>query len=47
MFHIIKSTKIEFEDVIFHTLPHMNDESTAIEQINLCESNIDENKKIS
>ena len=37
--------KIEFEDVIFHTLPHMNDESTAIEQINLCESNIDENKK--
>jgi len=40
-----KYKKIEFEDVIFHTLPHMNDDSKAIEQIEICESNIDSNKK--
>ena len=37
--------KIEFDDVIFHTLPHMNDDSKANEQIELCESNIDKSKK--
>lgn len=37
--------KIEFEDIVFHTLPHMNDELKALSQIELCEENIDENKK--
>ena len=37
--------KIEFDDVVFHTLPHMNDDSKALEQIEFCESNIDAEKK--
>ena len=37
--------KIEFDDVVFHTLPHMNDDSKALSQIEICESNIDANKK--
>ncbi|MGB5791893.1 metallophosphoesterase family protein, partial [Poseidonibacter sp.] len=37
--------KVEFDDVVFHTLPHMNDDSKANEQIELCESNIDKSKK--
>lgn len=37
--------KIEFEDIVFHTLPHMNDETIAISQIECCEQNIDKNKK--
>ena len=37
--------KIEFDDVVFHTLPHMNDESTAESQIELCEDNINATKK--
>jgi DNA repair exonuclease SbcCD nuclease subunit len=37
--------KVEFEDIVFHTLPHMNDDSKALEQIELCESNIDADKK--
>jgi len=37
--------KIEFEDVIFHTLPHMNDETKALSQIELCEQNIQKDKK--
>ena len=37
--------KIEFEDIVFHTLPHMNDETIALSQIELCEANIEENKK--
>ncbi|WP_373035465.1 exonuclease SbcCD subunit D [Sulfurimonas sp.] len=37
--------KVEFDDVVFHTLPHMNDDSKALEQIELCESNIDAKKK--
>ncbi|MFA9374686.1 MAG: exonuclease SbcCD subunit D [Poseidonibacter sp.] len=37
--------KVEFDDVVFHTLPHMNDDSKANEQIELCESNIDKLKK--
>jgi len=37
--------KIEFEDVVFHTLPHMNDDTKAEEQIDKCEENIDKNKK--
>ena len=37
--------KIEFEDIIFHTLPHMNDESKALSQIELCETNIDPTKR--
>lgn len=37
--------KIEFDDVVFHTLPHMNDDSKALSQIELCEKNIDNKKK--
>jgi len=37
--------KIEFESVIFHTLPHMNDETKALSQIKLCEAEIDKSKK--
>ena len=37
--------KIEFEDIVFHTLPHMNDDTIANSQIELCESNIVETKK--
>ena len=37
--------KIEFDDVVFHTLPHMNDDSKAPEQIEICESNINADKK--
>lgn len=40
-----KYKKIEFKEVVFHTLPHMNDETTALSQIELCEANIDANKK--
>ena len=36
---------IEFEDVVFHTLPHMNDDTKALSQIELCEQNIQTNKK--
>ena len=36
---------IEFKDVVFHTLPHMNDDTKALSQIELCETNINENKK--
>ncbi len=37
--------KIEFESVIFHALPHMNDETKALSQIELCEEQIDKSKK--
>ena len=37
--------KIEFESVIFHTLPHMNDETNALSQIELCEAGVDKSKK--
>lgn len=37
--------KIEFEDIVFHTLPHMNDDSIALSQIELCEQNIAPNKR--
>lgn len=37
--------KIEFDDIVFHTLPHMNDETKALDEINKCEENIIENKK--
>jgi len=37
--------KVEFESVIFHTLPHMNDETKALSQIELCEAEIDKSKK--
>ncbi len=37
--------KITFKDIIFHTLPHMNDETKAIKQIELCEAEIDTTKK--
>ena len=36
---------IEFEDIVFHTLPHMNDDTKALSQIELCESNIDKKRK--
>lgn len=37
--------KVEFEEIIFHTLPHMNDERAALSQIELCEENINIEKK--
>ncbi len=37
--------KVEFDDVIFHTLPHMNDDSKALKQIEICESQINADKK--
>jgi len=37
--------KIEFTDALFHTLPHMNDETTALSQIELCEAGIYDGKK--
>ena len=37
--------KIEFDNVVFHTLPHMNDETIANSQIEKCEQNIDSAKK--
>jgi DNA repair exonuclease SbcCD nuclease subunit len=37
--------KIEFEDIAFHTIPHINDEEKALEEIVKCENNIDKNKK--
>ncbi|WP_024953499.1 metallophosphoesterase family protein [Sulfurospirillum arcachonense] len=40
-----KYKKIEFEDAVFHTLPHMNDDTKALSQIELCEQNIDSNRK--
>jgi len=40
-----KYKKVEFDDVVFHTLPHMNDDSKALEQIEFCETNIDAKKK--
>ncbi|MEA3353382.1 MAG: DNA repair exonuclease [Campylobacterota bacterium] len=40
-----KYKKIEFDDVIFHTLPHMNDESKANKEIEKCEQNINKEKK--
>ncbi len=40
-----KYKKVEFKDAVFHTLPHMNDETTALSQIELCEAQIDKKKK--
>ena len=40
-----KYEKVEFKDIVFHCLPHMNDESRAVSQIELCEESIDTNKK--
>ncbi len=37
--------KIEFDDIVFHTLPHMNDETKAEDEINLCEKNINPDKR--
>ena len=37
--------KIEFDNIVFHTLPHMNDDTKALGQIELCEKNIDDTKK--
>ncbi|MEA1984006.1 MAG: DNA repair exonuclease, partial [Campylobacterota bacterium] len=36
---------IAFDEILFHTLPHMNDETKAVEQIELCENAIDGSKK--
>lgn len=40
-----KYNKHEFKDVVFHCLPHMNDETKALSQIELCEASIETNKK--
>ncbi|DAB40407.1 MAG TPA: exonuclease sbcCD subunit D [Sulfurovum sp. UBA12169] len=37
--------KQEFEDIVFHCLPHMNDDAKALSQIELCEAGIEPNKK--
>ena len=37
--------KIAFENIVFHTLPHMNDETKAVDEIELCEAEIDASKK--
>jgi DNA repair exonuclease SbcCD nuclease subunit len=37
--------KIEFEKIVFHTLPHINDDTKAEDEINKCEENICSNKK--
>ncbi len=37
--------KHEFKDIVFHCLPHMNDDSKALSQIELCEESIDDGKK--
>ena len=37
--------KIEFDDVVFHTLPHLTDDTKALMQIESCEANISESKK--
>lgn len=34
----------EFEDVVFHCLPHINDSNKALKQIELCEKNIKSDK---
>ncbi len=36
---------IEFEDIVFHTLPHMNDDSKALREIEIFQGNIKSNKK--
>jgi len=40
-----KYEKIEFADALFHALPHMNDETQALSQIELCEAALVEGKK--
>lgn len=37
--------KLEFDDIVFHTLPHMNDDTKALSQIELCEASMDDIKK--
>ena len=37
--------KVEFEDIVFHCLPHMNDDTKALSQIEACEEGIIESKK--
>ncbi|MBN2965511.1 exonuclease SbcCD subunit D [Sulfurospirillum sp. T05] len=37
--------KFAFEEVVFHALPHMNDETKALSQIERCEQNIDPTKR--
>jgi DNA repair exonuclease SbcCD nuclease subunit len=36
--------KHEFDDVVFHALPHMNDDTKALSQIERCEAQIDQRK---
>lgn len=40
-----KYEKVEFDDVVFHCIPHMNDETQAINQIELCENSLEDDKK--
>lgn len=37
--------KFSFKNIIFHTIPHINDENKALEAIDLCEENIDISQK--
>jgi len=40
-----KYEKVEFEDVIFHALPHVNDEKNIINELELCEKEVNISKK--
>lgn len=37
--------KFEFDDIVFHAIPHLNDENSIFEQLDSCEQNINANKK--
>ncbi len=37
--------KVEFENIVFHCLPHMNDDTKALSQIELCKEGIVDSKK--
>lgn len=40
-----KYEKVEFSDIVFHALPHINDERIIPDELEKIEANIDENKK--
>lgn len=40
-----KYEKVEFEDIVFHALPHVNDERTIPEELEKVEANIGEHKR--
>jgi len=40
-----KYEKFEFDDIVFHAIPHINDENKILEEIDVCEKNISTTKK--